>query len=1195
MHGRALAATLASVIALALPASAPAATFIVTNGDDSGTDSLRAAIAAANANDNQATTRDVIQIDNDALPGFDSIDVHDTALTVTETVFISADQPLALVASGTAHDGLVFTSDAGSSTPALQPVVQDLGASGFTRGIVAAAQGLTVDGATVSGSTSSGIEITGADVFVISSAIEDGDADGVLVQGDGAVIGGSAAQQNAIGPNAGAGVRVATGGTDAHVSHNRIGTNAAGTAAAANATGVVVEAMGAQVSENLISGNTALGVQLSVCAVLVDNTIGLGAAGTAVPNGAGVEVSAGGCLVGGSAGGDGNTIGGNAGAGVVVAADDATVQGNDVGTATVGNGTAGVLVDDASGALIGGLGGAANTIRSNGGDGIQLDDAPDATVNGNTIRSNGGAGIRGTGTTTVEALGNAVLENSQLGIDVAGAAPAISSVASGGGNVFARGSFTAPEAGSYTVELFSNDACDPSGSGEGETPLGSDVVLVAGAGAAALGVEVPAVVASPKRITLTVTRQRAGLPGVTTKFSNCVEIAAGASTSFASSSSTRSETEPAVSVRVIRSGTISDPSTVAYATADGTAVAGQDYTATSGTLSFGAGEAEKTIDVPLTNDAAIEDPQTFTLALSNPSGSALGTPATHNVTVTSDDLVGLVVTDPGDSDDGTCDSDCTLREAIGASNADPGRNVIGFMAGLAPIQLAGNLPGIAAPVLIAGPAVIDASGLANALRVLPAAGGTGPANDTELFDGVRIEDTSGPAIDVDGARVVVQDAVLDGHGGIRFHGAARGAVGGAPGHGNTITAHGGDGVLLEAGVDVIVSHNTIDASAGASGVLVGSTAARVFDNAIAGGAAGAGIAMDACADVVTGNTVGGAGTGIAVRASGCQVGGAGDGNVVTAAKGSGIVVEQGGADLIANTVRANAADGVRVTGGTGTTLVGNTIRENGGRGVAVADGAGALLRGNSITANGGLGIDVAPDGVSAGAPVPGAVTREAGKLRLTGTLPAPAAGQYELELSTNGACDPSGFGEGATPVAVAAVPVASAGDAPLDVVLGADAPAGTIVTLTATRDGRTTEFSRCVTVGEAAPPPDGGRPAPAPADPRSTITYPRGRVKARRLKRIEGTARDAARVGVAAIRIRGSRCFALTRRGTFVRRTGPGRCSPARFFKANGTSTWSFRLKRRFPPGRYRIYSRATAADGTVEAPPARVRVRVRR
>ena len=397
-----------------------------------------------------------------------------------------------------------------------------------------------------------------------------------------------------------------------------------------------------------------------------------------------------------------------------------------------------------------------------------------------------------------------------------------------------------------------------------------------------------------------------------------------------------------------------------------------------------------------------------------------------------------------------------------------------------------------------------------------------------------------------------------------------------------------------------VSHNTIDASAGGNGVLADSAATQVFDNTITGGAAGAGIALSACADVVTGNTVGGAGTGIAVNASGCQVGGsgAGNGNLVSGAGGSGIVIGQGGADVIGNTIRNNGADGVRVDAGSGTRVLANTIRENAARGVAIAGGAAALVRGNSITANGGLGIDVAPDGVTAGAPILSAVERAGGKLHVTGTLPAPVAGAYELEFSTEGACDPSGFGEGATPIIVVAVAAASAGNAALDFIMDADAPAGTTITATATRAGSTTEFSGCVAVTEGAgggttPPPGGGGTTPPPqADPQSAITSPRGRVKSRRFKRI-GTAEDAARVDIAAIRVRDGKCYALRRNGRF--KTSPGRCTPRTFFKATGTTSWSFRLKRRFRPGRYRVYSRATAADGTREAPPTRVRVSVRR
>ncbi len=64
--------------------------------------------------------------------------------------------------------------------------------------------------------------------------------------------------------------------------------------------------------------------------------------------------------------------------------------------------------------------------------------------------------------------------------------------------------------------------------------------------------------------------------------------------------------------------------TVDYATSDGTATAGEDYTATSGTLAFQAGEVTKTISVPTTEDAEDDGGETFTLTLSNASGAGLG-------------------------------------------------------------------------------------------------------------------------------------------------------------------------------------------------------------------------------------------------------------------------------------------------------------------------------------------------------------------------------------------------------------------------------------------------------------------------------------------------------------------------------------------------------------------------------------------
>ena len=62
---------------------------------------------------------------------------------------------------------------------------------------------------------------------------------------------------------------------------------------------------------------------------------------------------------------------------------------------------------------------------------------------------------------------------------------------------------------------------------------------------------------------------------------------------------------------------------VDYATADGTATAGSDYTAASGTLTFAPGETGKTVSVTVLDDAHDEDSETMTFTLSNPSGAVV--------------------------------------------------------------------------------------------------------------------------------------------------------------------------------------------------------------------------------------------------------------------------------------------------------------------------------------------------------------------------------------------------------------------------------------------------------------------------------------------------------------------------------------------------------------------------------------------
>jgi hypothetical protein len=63
---------------------------------------------------------------------------------------------------------------------------------------------------------------------------------------------------------------------------------------------------------------------------------------------------------------------------------------------------------------------------------------------------------------------------------------------------------------------------------------------------------------------------------------------------------------------------------VEYTTVDGTAIAGSDYVATSGTLVFAPGETYKTVLVYLMEDTEDEPNETFTLQLMNPINVPLG-------------------------------------------------------------------------------------------------------------------------------------------------------------------------------------------------------------------------------------------------------------------------------------------------------------------------------------------------------------------------------------------------------------------------------------------------------------------------------------------------------------------------------------------------------------------------------------------
>ena len=161
----------------------------------------------------------------------------------------------------------------------------------------------------------------------------------------------------------------------------------------------------------------------------------------------------------------------------------------------------------------------------------------------------------------------------------------------------------------------------------------------------------------------------------------------------------------------------------------------------------------------------------------------------------------------------------------------------------------------------------------------------------------------------------------------------------------------------------------------------------------------------------------------------------------------------------------------------------NIIAFNADDGVAIIDldVLGASVLSNSIFSNGGLGIDLGDDGVTAndagdgdtGAnnlqnfPVLTSATSDATSTTILGALNSIPNTTFRLELFSNTACDPSGFGEGQALLGSTTVTTDGSGDASFTVTFPTPVPEGQFVTATATDpDNNTSEFCQCKVVGD---------------------------------------------------------------------------------------------------------------------------------
>jgi hypothetical protein len=106
---------------------------------------------------------------------------------------------------------------------------------------------------------------------------------------------------------------------------------------------------------------------------------------------------------------------------------------------------------------------------------------------------------------------------------------------------------------------------------------------------------------------------------------------------FSGSSYSVAEGGGTATITVTLSAQSAQPVAVQYATGDGTATAGSDYTGTSGLLTFTPGQTVRTFTVAITDDGIAEPDETVNLALSSPTNAVLGTQATATLTILDDD------------------------------------------------------------------------------------------------------------------------------------------------------------------------------------------------------------------------------------------------------------------------------------------------------------------------------------------------------------------------------------------------------------------------------------------------------------------------------------------------------------------------------------------------------------------------------
>jgi PKD repeat protein len=131
-----------------------------------------------------------------------------------------------------------------------------------------------------------------------------------------------------------------------------------------------------------------------------------------------------------------------------------------------------------------------------------------------------------------------------------------------------------------------------------------------------------------------------GTPGTTTV--TITENDPTPTVQFSSATYSAAENGGSVTITVTKTGTTTQSCSVSYATADGTAIGGVNYTSSSGTLSFAAGDTSKTFTVTVADNNVYDVNRNFNLALSSPIGCTQGALNTAVVTIAENDPAPVV-------------------------------------------------------------------------------------------------------------------------------------------------------------------------------------------------------------------------------------------------------------------------------------------------------------------------------------------------------------------------------------------------------------------------------------------------------------------------------------------------------------------------------------------------------------------------